>query len=76
LSATVVAALIMRLALQGNNVAVTALAGLCWVLLLVVIQRRIIGLKAPGRPPRRLVVLTAAACLGLGALGVVLVLLQ
>lgn len=76
LSATVVAALIVRLALERRNLAVIALAALCWVFLLTVIQRRIVALKVPGMPPRRLTMLTAAVCLAFGGLGVVLVLSQ
>lgn len=75
LTATAVAMLLARLALQHRYVVITALTGLCWVFLLVVIQRRIRGLKTPGRPQRRLTMLTAAACLALGGLGVVVVLL-
>jgi hypothetical protein len=75
LSATVVAALIVRLALERDNLVVIALAALCWVLLLAVIQRRINGLRAPGRSSRQFTMLTAAACVALGGLGVVLVLL-
>jgi uncharacterized membrane protein YidH (DUF202 family) len=74
LSATAVAALMARLALQRHDYAIIALTGLCWVFILVVIQQRIVGLKSPGRPPRRLTMLTAVACLALGGLGVVLVL--
>jgi uncharacterized membrane protein YidH (DUF202 family) len=74
LSATAVAALMARLALQRQDFAIIALTGLCWVFLLVVIQQRIVALKSPGRPPRRLTMLTALACLVLGGLGVVLVL--
>ncbi len=75
LTATAVAVLIARLALQHHSVAIIALTGLCWVFLLVVIQQRILALKTAGRPPRRLTMSTALACLVLAALGVVLVLM-
>jgi uncharacterized membrane protein YidH (DUF202 family) len=74
LSATAVALLLVRLALQQRDLTVIALTGLSWVFLLAVIQQRIVGLKSPGQPPRKLTMLTALACLALAALGVVLVL--
>lgn len=75
LSGTVVAVLMARLAVERQNLAIAALAGLCWVFLIALIHRRIQDLKTPGRPPRRLTMLTAAACLALGGLGVVVVLI-
>jgi uncharacterized membrane protein YidH (DUF202 family) len=74
LSATVVAALIVRLSLQRHHLTVIAPTALCWVFLLAVIQRRIAALKVLGKPPRIITMLTAAACLAFGGLGVVLVL--
>ncbi|WP_117209304.1 DUF202 domain-containing protein [Allorhizocola rhizosphaerae] len=71
LVATVVAILLVRLALhEGRGVGVIGVAALCWVGLLVVVQRRVNALTGPvGRE----IVLTAAACVAFGVLGVVLV---
>jgi uncharacterized membrane protein YidH (DUF202 family) len=75
LTATAVTLLLVRLSLQHHVVFTAALAGLCWVFVLALIQQRIRSLKTPGRPPRRLTMLTATAVLCFGGLGVVLVLL-
>ena len=78
LLATVVAILLGRLALQrGEGVGAVGAAALCWVGLLVVVQRRVNALTRAGRarsPVGWAVALTAAACVTFGVLGVVLVL--
>lgn len=76
LVATVVAILLGRMAAQeGKGIGVAALAALCWVALLVLIQRRVHTLARPV-PLRSTapLVLTALACLGFATLGVILVL--
>ncbi len=71
LLATVVAVLLVRLAMhEGKGIGAVGVAALCWVGLLVVIQRRV---NALDRPVGRALVLTAAACVVFGVLGVVLV---
>ena len=78
LAATVVLALITRLALlhpsRSLALAVTALSGLCWVALLATAHRRIRKISAAARPSRRVLFACTAACACFGALGVVLVL--
>jgi hypothetical protein len=71
LVATVVAILLLRLALrEGQGIGVLGVAALCWVALIVIVQRRVNSLA---RPAGRAIVLTAAACVAFGVLGVVLV---
>ena len=76
LSATVAAILLLRLALNhphpGLAIAVSALAALSWVTLLVLSQRRVRALPATLVSAAPLV-LTTAGCLCLGLLGVVLI---
>jgi uncharacterized membrane protein YidH (DUF202 family) len=76
LSSTVVAVLLLRLALHHQNraiaITVSALAAIGWVFSLVVIQHRVHALPRTLASPRPLIA-TAASCLLLGALGVVLV---
>lgn len=76
LTASVVTILLARLALQHTNravaVTVAALTGLLWVLLVVLIQRRVHALPAALRSTAPLL-LTTLACLVLGLLGVVLI---
>jgi IS4 transposase len=76
LTATVAAILLLRLALGHHNrplaIAVAAVTALCWVMLLVVVQRRVRALPATLTSAVPLV-LTTLACLCLGLLGVVLI---
>ena len=76
LTATVAAILLLRLALQHQNrsvaIAVSAIAALGWVVLIVLVQRRLRALPATLASARPLVLITLA-CLGLGVLGVVLI---
>src|SRR5688572_24383862 len=78
LAGTATLILLIRLALLHDNRAValtmSALGALCWVILLVMVQRRIRALGRLGRPSRWTLAVSAAACTCLGALGVVLVL--
>jgi hypothetical protein len=78
LAGTAVLILLIRLALLQDNRTIalitTALGALCWVTLLVIVQRRIQALARPGRPSRKVLALMSAACACFGALGVVLVL--
>lgn len=76
LTATISALLLVALALQHQSrsvaIAVSAVAALCWVILIALVQRRVSTL--PGTPvSARLLVLFALACLSLGILGVVLI---
>src|SRR5690349_18352425 len=76
LTATVAAILLLRFALQHHNralaITVSALAALLWVMLLVVVQRRVRSLPATLTSAMPLI-LTTFACLCLGVLGVVLI---
>jgi hypothetical protein len=78
LAGTAVLILLVRLALLQDNrtiaVTMSALGALCWVTLLIIVQRRIRALALPGRPSRKVLAVMAAACACFGALGVVLVL--
>ena len=78
LAGTAVVILLVRLALLQDNRAValatTALAALFWVVLLVMVQRRIRQLHRLSRPSRWMLVTCSAACACFGALGVVLTL--
>lgn len=76
LVATVVAVLLVRSGLQHKNAVITAIAALCWVVLLAAIQRRVHALAEPSTlHSTRLLVVTAALCAAFGILGVVLVLM-
>jgi hypothetical protein len=76
LSATVSAILLLRFALQHHNravaIAVSALAALTWVMLLVLIQKRVRALPATLASGAPLTLITLG-CLSLGVLGVVLI---
>ena len=76
LTATVSAILLLRLALEHPNralaITVSALAALCWVTLLVLVQKRVRALPATLTSATPLI-LTTLGCLGLGVLGVVLI---
>jgi len=76
LSITVAAILLLRLALYHPNkplaITVSALTGLSWVLLLVLIQRRVRALPATLTSAAPLLLITLM-CLCLGVLGVVLI---
>jgi hypothetical protein len=78
LAGTAVMTLMIRLALLHDNrtvaLATSALGALCWAALLIMVQRRIRSLGRPGRPSRRILVVSSAACACFGVLGVVLVL--
>jgi hypothetical protein len=73
LAGTAAAVLLARLALAGSALVVIALAALLWVAFLVLVQRRISEL-GQRRLHLRLLMLTSMVCLGLAALGVVVVL--
>lgn len=76
LSATAAVILLVRLALEHTDrtlaITVAALAGLLWVLLVVLTQRRVQALPVALRSTATLL-LTTLACLALGLLGVVLI---
>jgi uncharacterized membrane protein YidH (DUF202 family) len=76
LTLTVAAILLLRLALQHHNralaITVSALAALTWVVLLVLVQRRVHALPAALTSAVPLVLATLG-CLCLGILGVVLI---
>lgn len=76
LTATAAAILLLRLALQHHNralaITVSALTALCWVTLVILVQRRVRTLPASLTSALPLI-LTTAGCLCLGVLGVVLI---
>jgi hypothetical protein len=78
LAATAALVLLIRLALLQDNRAVAmtvaALGALCWLVMLVVVQRRIHALGRLARPSRKILMVVAGACACFGTLGVVLVL--